>query len=294
MLLTASLESRPTHRPSPHSAKYAGCARIGPSATDLVVHVQPRRPVRLAVLAARLLRELHAEHVAAGLEPVGYEVLLGRDAEEVVDVVQPLVLQEQRVAAEARAVGEDHALGVRARQLDLGEDLVRAPADVHGRRLRDLGGAGVVDVGARAAARPAGRTSMMISTGIRSSSGSTSYCSASSNQRSIERLQPLRLLGREVAGLRAVLVDVVELPLVLVEVADAGRRPVDGDGLPALLPHAARAEHGSSTGAPCASPRRRRRTCSASTCRPAAPARARRPRPGTRGRSSRGSSGRCR
>ena len=58
-----------------------------------------------------------------------------------------------------------------------------------------------------------------------------------------ERLRALRLLGGEVARLGAVLVDVVELPLVLVEVADARRRAVDGDDLPAVLPHPARAEH---------------------------------------------------
>ena len=47
----------------------------------------------------------------------------------------------------------------------------------------------------------------------------------------------------EILRLRAILVDVVELPLVLVEVALAADRCVNGRGLPAVLPDSACAQH---------------------------------------------------
>ena len=113
--LTASPVSRPMQRPSPQSEKWPVWVRIAPSATTSAVDVQLGGPVGLAVLALALLDELDAEHVRAGLQRFGHELLLGRDAEEVVDVVQLAVLDEQRVAAEARALGEDHALRARRR-----------------------------------------------------------------------------------------------------------------------------------------------------------------------------------
>ena len=53
----------------------------------------------------------------------------------------------------------------------------------------------------------------------------------------------LRMLLGEVLGLGAVHVHVVQLPHVLVEVSLATDRRVQGDGLPAVHPDAARAEH---------------------------------------------------
>ena len=50
-----------------------------------------------------------------GLSSPRHELLLRLDAEEVVDVVQLVILDEERVAAEARTVGEDHAGRVRHR-----------------------------------------------------------------------------------------------------------------------------------------------------------------------------------
>src|SRR5262245_54157304 len=78
-----------------------------PFSDDLVVHVELRLPDRLVVLAGRFPGELHAQHVLAWLEFARGELLLGLDAEAVVEVVQLLVLEEQRVAAETRAVRED-------------------------------------------------------------------------------------------------------------------------------------------------------------------------------------------
>ena len=75
---------------------------------DLVVDVETGLPERLVVRAGPLADELHAERVLAGLQDFRRdELLLRLDAEEVVDVVELVVLDEQRVTAEARAVGED-------------------------------------------------------------------------------------------------------------------------------------------------------------------------------------------
>jgi hypothetical protein len=48
-----------------------------------------------------------------------HELLFWLDAKEVVDVVKLLVLDEQRVAAEARAVGENNARTIRIGDLDV-------------------------------------------------------------------------------------------------------------------------------------------------------------------------------
>ena len=50
-------------------------------------------------------------------------MLLRFDAQEVVNVVQLVVLDEQRVPAKARAVGEDDAGAIRIGDLDIGENL---------------------------------------------------------------------------------------------------------------------------------------------------------------------------
>ena len=86
------------------------------------------------------LRELHPEDVLAGREPLADELLLRRHADEAVHVEELAVLDEEGVAAEAGAVGDDHALGVRVRDLDVGEDLERPAPDV---RRRSLGSSDV-------------------------------------------------------------------------------------------------------------------------------------------------------
>jgi hypothetical protein len=59
--------------------------------------------MRLVVLARSLLGELHADDVPSGGRCVGDDLLLGRDAEEVLDVVELAVPDEEREAAEPRA-----------------------------------------------------------------------------------------------------------------------------------------------------------------------------------------------
>ena len=70
-------------------------------------------------------------------EFLGHELLLGFDAEEVVDVVQLAVLDEQCVAAEAGAVREDHPGGVGG-DVDVGDDLVGPATDVDRDAFGDL------------------------------------------------------------------------------------------------------------------------------------------------------------
>jgi hypothetical protein len=61
------------------------------------------------VLADTLLRELRTERILAGLKLLRDELLFRLDAQEVVDVIQLLVLDKQRMTAEARAVGKNDA-----------------------------------------------------------------------------------------------------------------------------------------------------------------------------------------
>ena len=93
-------------------------ARLGLDAAlaDLAVAVVERQ--RAARDAGRVLAVLlEARPTGSGCSPVGQVLggddLLLDDADEVVDVVQPVVLDVERVAAEAAAVGEQHALGAR-------------------------------------------------------------------------------------------------------------------------------------------------------------------------------------
>src|SRR5215510_7944317 len=75
----------------------------------LVVNVKSHLAEVLSILAFTLADKFHAERLFAGLECVRRDkVLLGRNAEKVINVVQLAILNEQRVSAEARAVREDH------------------------------------------------------------------------------------------------------------------------------------------------------------------------------------------
>jgi len=87
---------------------------------DLVVDVELGSAVRLVAIADALLGELDAEDVVAGVNlAVGDELLLGWDADEVVGVVELAFLDEQRVPAEACALGVDHPVRVSVGDLDL-------------------------------------------------------------------------------------------------------------------------------------------------------------------------------
>src|SRR6185503_10610524 len=73
--------------------------------------------------------ERHAKGMLAGREFLRDELLLRFEAEEVVHVMQLSILDEQHVAAEARAMSEDHAVRVGG-EVHVGDDLVRAATDV--------------------------------------------------------------------------------------------------------------------------------------------------------------------
>ena len=210
-------------RPSPHEGEVAGHA----------FGSRPRRPPGrrrrawraegLVVLADALLGELHAEDVPARRSARRRDsCLLGRDAQEVVDVVSLPSLTNSVWPPKREPVGEDHALGVGG-ELDLGQDLVTtrrgcwrpsapAPRWCPGSRCT-----------ARSAAPASGTRSLKLRLdALRSLSGSTLFFSASSHQRP-QLLDLVGVLVGEVVGLGAVLVGVEQLPAVVVEVAQAGR-----------------------------------------------------------------------
>jgi hypothetical protein len=112
------------HRPSPQRAKRLACVRISSSATISPVDVELQRSVGLVVVPDALLGELDPDDVLPRGRRVADDLLLGRDAQEVDDIVELAALHEERVPAEPRALGEDDALRVLG-ELDLGEDLVR-------------------------------------------------------------------------------------------------------------------------------------------------------------------------
>jgi len=92
------------------------------------------------------------DQVLADGDVLGRVDLLLHDADEAVDVVQPVVLDVERVSAEARAVSEQDAFGAWIRDVDQRPDRVGAVADVDGLLLRDVGGVGEITCSGRAAA----------------------------------------------------------------------------------------------------------------------------------------------
>src|SRR5206468_3924263 len=86
------------------------------------------------------------DQVLPGRDVFGRVDLLLHHADEVVDVVQPVVLDVQGMPAEARPVREQHTLCAGGGNVHQRPDRVGAVADVHRLRLGHLGGAGEVDV----------------------------------------------------------------------------------------------------------------------------------------------------
>src|SRR5262245_7332219 len=93
---------------------------------DRVVYVELRLAKRFAVLTGFLSIERDANRMLAGSKWWGDERLLRLDTEEVVHVVQLSILDEQCVAAETRAVREDHSARCGC-DFDVGDDLVGPP-----------------------------------------------------------------------------------------------------------------------------------------------------------------------
>ena len=113
---------------------------------NFLVDVELRLAHGLVVWSGTLPDELHPERVFTRLEFRGDELLFRLDAEEVVNVLQLLVGDEQRVTTEARSVGENYSRAIGIGDLDIGEDLVRTSAHVDGRTFRNRRGSRIVDV----------------------------------------------------------------------------------------------------------------------------------------------------
>ena len=109
--MTGSPAWRPTYRPAPAIANAPSWVLIL-ALPDLVVAVVERECTRgVGRLLAFLLEGCGEDQVLAGRHVLGADDHLLGDADEAVDVVQPVVLDVQGVAAEARADREQHALG---------------------------------------------------------------------------------------------------------------------------------------------------------------------------------------
>src|SRR3954454_7381321 len=91
---------------------------------DLLIAVEQRQgPVGDARwVLARLLERRGENQVLAGWDVLITHDLLGQAAHEVVDVMQAVVLDVERVPAEAGTLGEQHAFCVRRRQVNEGSD----------------------------------------------------------------------------------------------------------------------------------------------------------------------------
>ena len=88
---TASPLSKPTASPSPDRVNLHGTF-----GDDLVVHVELGRAQRLVVGTRSRAVELHAERVLAGLQiDRRDELLLRLDAQEIIDVVELVILDEE-------------------------------------------------------------------------------------------------------------------------------------------------------------------------------------------------------
>ena len=142
-------------------------------------------------------------------------------ADEAVHVVEPVVLHVEGVAAEARAHGEEHALGTGRGDVDDGADHERPVAGVDRLPLGDRRGARVVHVAAprRRELGPRGGEDLHRRTVVEREGP----VGPGLGEPDVDQLAELvGLLGGEVVQLGTVDVGVVELPLVLVEVAPAG------------------------------------------------------------------------
>src|SRR3954452_18515668 len=221
-------------------------ARLGldPPLADLDVAVEQRqRPDRHSGRVLALLLEGGGEdQVLAGGQLGVRDDLLLEAAYEAVDVVQPVVLDVERVAAEAGAVREQHALSAGLRDVDQRTDCVRAIADVDRLRLRHLGEIGVVDVAVAGWGKRRSRRGEQLQ-GAAIVERERPVCARLGVPQVDHLLEAVGLGHREVMQLGAVDLDVVELPRVGGEVAPAAERRVRRDSLPALVPDAARAEH---------------------------------------------------
>ena len=163
--------------------------------------------------------------------------------------MEPPVPQVQRVAAGSGALREEHALGLGRLEVHRRGDRERAPPNVHGDGLRDLGRSRVVDVAVtrRARLRPHVRDDL--------ERGPVVERQALVDPRvvppqSLQLLELLGVLGGQVVDLGAVLREVVELPLVELELPPSGDRRVQRVREPALVVERSHPEHRVELGLP--------------------------------------------
>ena len=257
--------------------------RLDAALADLVavdVERRRRRPCRARRRRRRTPSAPGARRRAAARSP---STLNRCEAEEVVAVGRPALVEVEAPAAEGAALGDDHALAAALGHHDLRRHRVRLVLDDERPSSPSAGPCRRRAAGScprTSCGRPA-MSGLKRST-RRSSSGSTLYLAASIRNSRCSSAQLLGLLGGEVVGLGPV-VGRVELPDVVVEGGQSRshhpRDAVAGDRGPALVVDAAVARTSRSTASRGARARRRRRRSGPCSRRAAASA-------GRRGRRS--------
>jgi hypothetical protein len=118
-------------------------------------------------------------------------------------------------------MGEDHPTCVGVLDVDVGGDLERAPADVDSDRLGDFQGVRVIDVpvAGRSHLRPWGRQDRDCGAVIQRQA---EVLASLDVPQCLQLLDQLRVLVGQVVDLGPVLLDVVQRPLVVLEVTPAG------------------------------------------------------------------------
>ena len=149
---------------------------------------------------------------------IGADDLLLQAADEVVHVMQPIFLDVEGMATEAGALGEQDALGPGRGDVDQGADAEGTTSELDGQPLGDRCRARAVDVAVPFGGelRPRGaedfdrRAVVQREGAVRARFGEPD---------ADQFPQLVGVLGRQVVRLRAIGVGVVELPVVVVEVA---------------------------------------------------------------------------
>src|SRR5262245_57176146 len=211
-------------------------------ASDFVIKVELHLSEHFQVLADRLFVEFDSDDVLAGCRRAAGQTLLRRDAEKVVREDNLAALDEQRITSETRALSENHSLAL-TRELNFREGFERGPKRACGRGFGHFGCPRIIDKSSACRRRrvefhfvnqlypDVDEWKHIVFLGFRQPKG-------------LKLLELFRILAGQVLCLRAVLFDLEELPLVLVEMSLVSRRRrMQGRGLPALVPDAACADH---------------------------------------------------
>ena len=202
----------PTLKVSSHGEADRQTVRHRMAVHDLAVHLQGAGAT-IAQARAVVLPVEH-ERVLAGCQRLLALPLHALQLDQVPGEDRPALQQVEAVAGEAAAVGDQHALGAALGNVDLGRDRVRPVQHVrraartrerHVGQLARIGEHGPAGGVARLRADEPGEGAVVEREDL--------VFRRLHGEQLLHVAQLVRHLGREVVGLRPVLVEVVELPL---------------------------------------------------------------------------------